>query len=232
MRDLGIDQARCDELLANKQVYHSEHQRRWSIVNANSYGRSLYGQLRQALRELASRNIAIEAGELGEREAALEVEDTERLIDGEQNPVVLERLKIKRDRFALGAKQNVHAKQALLEERAHFYEIADRLDKQLGGLTPEKRERLDSEMWHDWIRERLALDLLERGAPLRGTIQAMIDGPPEWRDELLAIVRDVTSGRDEDGNMRRVPGPKRKALARWYTHRDLPALPAEIAEEA
>lgn len=233
MRDTSIDQGRCDELLDKRQIYHSEHQRRWAIVGANSYGGSLYGQLRQALRELASRNVAIEMGELADREIALELEELDRQISEEQNPRVTAKLEIKRDRYRLAIKRGLPKREALLEERAHFFEMADRLDKQLGGLTLDKREELDAAMWFDWIRERLALDIIERGRPLRGTIQAMMTGPPEWRPELLAIIHDVRVIRDEEsGQVMSSPGQKRLDLINWYTQRDLPALPADIKQEA
>ena len=233
MRGSTVDESRVTELLAPRQIFHSENQRRWAIVHGNSYGGSLYGQLRQALRELAHRRNLIALGELSDREAALNMADIEEQLNAadteedRDNPRVQaerERLEIKLERMRIHAAEQIPRRQALQEEYRHFYEIADSLDKQLGGLTPEKREALDSQMWFDWVREQIALDLLTNGTLQRATISRIVNSPPERRVELLDVARDVHLIVDNTGRRMRCPGPKQEALIEWYTGRDLPAL--------
>jgi hypothetical protein len=175
--------ARLEELLDDHQHHHSTFQMDHFITTRS--GGTPYGMLKQALRELSSRKRALR--ELYASRATQRIELAKRtmaLADLDKNIEDTER------------------------EFNRFFQQADKLKKQVGELTPEKRTQLDQEMWEHQIRATAACEVVATGRVGKNTAELVLSLPREMRRQLACELFD---------------GGQAK-LTKWFTEYEPPGL--------
>lgn len=70
-------------------------------------------------------------------------------------------------------------------ECARFLAIAIAIKRQLGEITPERRDELDRDMWLARFKRMAALDLLAEHYITRGTWRVILNTPKAFRAELV-----------------------------------------------
>jgi hypothetical protein len=190
-----------EQLLLDHQGGHGNLQVERLIVVRS--GQTVYGCYRQSLRELWKRWRGLR--ELyASRELAL--------IDIEQ----IEQQKCDNDFDSRRVKIHVATKRlAVIEldrniedterELMRFWEIASSLKEQIGELTPEKRDELDTEMWHHQILGMAATDFLSSGSLSPNTITMLQSLEPEQR---VVLCEKIFPKKPDDGTIEK--------LSHWF----------------
>ena len=70
-------------------------------------------------------------------------------------------------------------------EFTRFYQQAALLKEKIGDLTPEKRRRLDQDMWLYRVKEMIAIDFLQMGRMKNTTVEFLTVLPRDMRDNIL-----------------------------------------------
>lgn len=184
MSDLQSLQA----LLSDHQPCHSDFQMDRFITGRA--GGTVYGQYKQALRELhkryrglkdlyAERELCrIDADELAQPPKPCETE-----FDARRNKVKLVQKRLTLDELGRSIAETER-------EFRRFYAQAAALKGSVGELTPERRAQLDREMWAHRLRCMAAVDLLTAGRLGPSTIELLQAVPRGWRKAILAEVSD------------------------------------------
>lgn len=177
--------ARLSELLADHRGEHSEFQMSHFIVGRNNF--TAYGAYKQALRELEKRVSGLDAMR-GERDLlAVDIDELESSraatdFDSRRNRI---NLRLKRSAAA-----ELDRRIAACErELRHFYALAVDLKEQIGPLDDGRRAELDREHWRCRIMAQAAVELTTTGRVAAGTVELLMSTPKEWRQPILAIVR-------------------------------------------
>lgn len=200
------------ELLSNHQMFHSQFQQD-NLITKRAGG-TLYGQYKQALRELYKRTRGL-------REDWYQLEKTKNKIKQLQakeqlllNEVVEKKgsynnmlsleadvLKIKIEKIQLDIK---HSEMTLEEqnrslretfrELKRFYAQADWLQTQLeekhGKLTKEKINELDIDMWMYRIKEMIAIDMVYQGRMLNTTYEFLVALPVPLKTKIITQLKN------------------------------------------
>ena len=95
-------------------------------------------------------------------------------------------------------------------EFKRFYAQADVLKAQIGELTPEKRDKLDQEMWVHKLKTMVAVDYITKGRIGENALTFIRSIPKEMRKPLLAEIKD------------------QKALLNWFDDFDIPLPDIQI----
>lgn len=196
------------DLLQDHRLYHSEFQQDYFITTRS--GGTLYGQYKQALRELYKRFRGLK-GLYHERDMAQV--DIDELKSGflnkkysgfEYRRKTLELNKKELDMIEM--EKNVEDTE---REFKRFYQQCVSLKKTLeekhGELTEELRNQLDKEMWIHKLKEICAVDFISTGRLKNTTVELINSIPVEDRKELLQLVNN-NSGHTE--------------LIEWYDNKD------------
>jgi hypothetical protein len=149
------------ELLNDHEVYHSEFQIRWFIITRN--GGTSYGCYKQALLEIDSRLHALHAMNDACTSCPEDKSNT--------TTVVAQQLRN-------------HVDDAIRELRL-FCDIAIKLKKAIGPLDPEKRYRLETELWSYRVRKMAVMDFMTEGRLCRETVDLLLALPSNQRQELV-----------------------------------------------
>jgi len=203
------------ELLADHQMYHSDFQMDY-FITARAGG-TVYGQYKQALRELFKRYRGLK--ELYVAKKLLEVDIAElsewRLFKGKFERA---RCKINLAEKKMGMEDLDRNICDTEREFEHFYGQAQVLKKEIGDLTIERRAELDRDMWEHRLKSMAAVDYLTQGRIGENTITFIQSAPPAWRHPILkSILGDEA---------------QRAKLLNWFLQYDgsvcLPQIPNEI----
>lgn len=179
-------------LLDDHQTGHSEFQDDYLItVKA---GGNVYGQYKQALRELYRRvrgyreiyfDLKVLEVDIAEHKANASIDD-ENNFDGLRNHWEFKRKTM----------QIEEAERALKDtkrELIRFYQQADYFKVQInenhGQLTNRTRRTLDRAMWFDRMKMLIAVDLVAHSRISRSTLEAVISLPREMKDQIIPFLR-------------------------------------------
>lgn len=176
-----------EELLHDHQDSHSKRQIDSFILGES--GCTTFGMYKQCLRELDARHETLQ---------------------GMEDDIVTQQRELRQRARQLDATLKHQADVQFEYDR--FLMHARALKKQLGELTPKKREALDDEMWVQKLRLMLALDMVTQGSPSYGTAETIFSCPPEMR---MAIITSI---------------PDRDAAAKWLETAEAPHLPGATME--
>jgi hypothetical protein len=176
------------DLLDDHQTGHSEFQDDYMITIRA--GGNLYGQYKQALRELYKRVR-------GHREASCDLEITQLTIDEYKdqqyngaNKFEKRRAAIERRRAEMQLEEGERVIKDNKRELIRFYQQACQLKEEIGELTPEKRKTLDYDMWMEQFKGHMAVDLFCHGTLRPNTFEAITALPLEMKMNLLAWLGD------------------------------------------
>lgn len=178
---------RFKELLNDHQLYHSEFQMD-HFITAKAGGGTVYGQYKQALRELFKRYRGIK--ELEANKALLQVDIDELAAQRSWFNVFARR------RNAITLMQKRMAMEDLEKnlsdtkrEFDRFYFQAVQLKEMIGPLTALVRNRLDTEMWIHNLKCMVAVDYICHGRMTANTLTSIMCLPLEKRRTLLQEVK-------------------------------------------
>lgn len=169
------------ELLDDHQTGMSQFQDDYLVTTRA--GGTLYGQYKQSLRELYKRFRGL-------RELTSNLERL--LIDIDE---LREELRSVASFDERRAKVNYREKVMLVEEAerairdtkrefTRFYQQAFYLKEKIGDLTPEKRHKLDMEMWEFKIKEMAVIDWITLGRLRNSTFEFLHSLPKEMKTKL------------------------------------------------
>lgn len=177
---------KLQNLFSDHQLYHSDFQMDHLITIRA--GGTVYGQYKQALRELYKRYRGLK--ELyAERELA-QVDIDELSVSTSGNEFEQRRNKIKLAQKRMSMEEIEKNIQETEREFRRFYAQSEALKQQVGDLTPEKRDRLDREMWEYKLKEMAALDLATSGRLSVNTYEFIGATAPEMRKRVLTACDD------------------------------------------
>lgn len=169
------------KLLEDHQLYHSDFQMDHLITIRA--GGTIYGQYKQALREFYKRYRGLK--ELYAERELTQVDIDELTVKDDKDEFQQRRNKINlaKKRMALEEiEKNISDTE---REFGRFYAQAVTLKSQIGELTPERRDKLDREMWVFKLKEMAALDLATTGHLSQSTYELIGSVSSEVRIPVL-----------------------------------------------
>lgn len=175
------------ELLDDHQIYHSDFQMdNFITIRA---GETQYGQYKQALRELFKRYRGLK--ELYVAKELLQVDIDE--LEFEEIPSLKynhrrNMINLTKHRMDLeDLERNIEHTE---REFKRFYAQADALKKEIGELTPEKRNKLDQEMWLHKLKSMVAIDYLTKGRISENAVAFIMSLSNDLRKLLLTEIKN------------------------------------------
>jgi len=198
------------------QIFHSRFQIR-RFIAVRSGGGTIFGIYSQVLRELTSRQRALM--DLSAQRELLKIDLAElQATDGTSHTVFqAQRRAVKTVQKQWALKRLGDQIADVRREFLEFARLATALKRQVGELTPEKRDRLDQERWVSELQIKAGSDLVAEGRISSGTLEMILALPSALREELTAFAVD----KQEHGK-----------LVAWLNAFEMPELPVdELAEE-
>jgi hypothetical protein len=174
------------ELLNDHQLYHSEFQQDYSITT--KAGGTLYGQYKQALRELYKRTRGLRESYCDREKLIVEIEEME-YKSRHGNKFEKQYAKIEHRRKVMLMEECDRVIEDTEREFKRFYQQASYLKEQIGELTDEKRNKLDKEMWIFKVKEMAVIDYMTIGRLSPGTYDMINSFPGKDRKILLEEIR-------------------------------------------
>ena len=172
-------------LLADLRVGHSEFQLDYFVVAAN--GVTTWGAYQQCLRELQTRESALESGEFELRRLLLRIARAHEKIDAATGIARMKAL------LEADVASSSHAALTKLQhgrtiERDHLLKRATALRAELGPLTPERIQTLDADHWYAVVRRRCAFELLANGRVEPQTLGLLAALRPDLRERVAFAI--------------------------------------------
>lgn len=170
------------------QLYHSEFQMD-NFITSKAGGGTVYGQYKQSLRELFKRYRGLK--ELETTKALLQVDIDE--LESQRSWFNV----FARRRNAINLVQKLMSMEDLEKniqdtkrEFDHFYRQAFSLKEVIGPLTPDVRNKLDSEMWIHNLKCMAAIDYICKGRLGDNTLTSIMSLPLSDRMPLLREIKE------------------------------------------
>ncbi len=196
-------------LLEDHQPLHSDYQIERAITARE--GQTEYGCYKQAMRELDKRRRCLLAVLRNAALMHVDVDEkTHALKNGVVSTFVERRLKIGIAGLRSDIQEAARAFKEIAREADRFAGQVAFLKKKLGPMTPEKRAKLDAEMWAHKIKAHAALDLMTAGRLSRDTIELIAVAPldAEWRKDLKDWLPKPEGDAESEA--------KKDALVAWF----------------
>ena len=173
-----------DDLLKDHRLYHSEFQQDYFITTRS--GGTVYGQYKQALRELYKRFRGLKG--LYHQKGMLEIDIDE--LDFKLKEKLLDKFEKARKKLELEKKRlDMIEMEKNIEdterEFKRFYQQCVSLKQKLPELTGEVRRKLDKEMWLHKLKEICAVDFLSGGRLKNTTVELIGSIPVDDRKVLI-----------------------------------------------
>ena len=176
------------ELLKDHQLYMSEFQHETFVVTNNG-GSTLYGQYKQALRELYKRTRGVREAVCDNKKLAIEIKILERDINNEADELEAELLRIELVRKQAQQEESQRILKDTKREWESFYQQAIYLkgliEEQYGELTNEVKRKLELERWHCLVKENVAMDYVTTGRISRSSYEMINSMPKDLKMTML-----------------------------------------------
>lgn len=205
------------DLLADHQTGHSEFQDDYLITRRA--GGTLYGQYKQALRELYKRFRGLRELVFRRKRLLVEIDELREFVrlNGEGFSHKAQMKQIDLDEKRLFLEEADRAISDTRREFKRFYQQAAWFKGQIGELTDEKRRQLDEEMWLYRIKEMAAIDFVTVGRIRENTYTFLHNAPREMQQRAMELIGDRERGHSQ--------------LLSWYESKeDCPELPEILPE--
>ena len=142
-------------------------------------GGTLYGQYKQALREIGSRIPTLRSSYYDREEILLDIEDLEKCEEKDARyHISMGRLKGRLLDCEIMLKQTC-------KDFKRFLTHAYRLKEQLGDITPERKYQLESELWEYRVREQMAIQYASEGRLLNTTLEIISALPQDIKKRVM-----------------------------------------------
>jgi len=177
------------ELLKDHRLYHSEFQQDYFITTRS--GGTVYGQYKQALREVYKRFRGLK-GLYHERDMAkVDIDELKyNFKHGTYTGFEHRRKTLELDKKELDMIEMLKNVEDTEREFKRFYQQCVSLKQALPELTDEVRNKLDKEMWLHKLKEICAVDFISSGRLKNTTVELINSMPVETRKPLLEEVKD------------------------------------------
>lgn len=176
-------------LLNDHQTGHSEFQDDY-FITGKSGGNTIYGQYKQALRELYKRMRGLNQSLFDREKLEVEIEEQEWI--SKNDPDQFKRryadIELRRKKASLEESDRVIFDTERELER--FYAQAVALKVKLGLLTPELRNEYEKEMWIDKFKEMTAIDLATTGRIGTQTYELLTSLPSELKHDAYLMLKE------------------------------------------
>ena len=178
------------ELLNDHYLYHSQLQQD-HFITARAGG-TIYGQYKQALRELYKRIRGMRQIITDYDMAMVDIEELE-VQSGEvsdRDRFDLARIEINIRQKTMLLEELTRTKEETLREAKRFYEQAVHLKGIVGELTPKKRHEYEKEMWEYYFLLNSHIDYISVGRPRPATIEMLFALPSDMRNKMEILIKN------------------------------------------
>ncbi len=178
-------------------------------------GGTLYGQYKQALRELYKRFRGLRELTSNNVRLQIDIEELEEKVKFKQvSGYKLKRAEIDYKEKVMLMEESQRAISDTKREFMRFYQQAAHLKEQIGELTDEKRHQLDIEMWEFKIKEMAVIDWITSGRLRNSTFEFLHACPKEMKARLANAI----SLENQD------------KLIEWYDTKEEQHIPNDLPE--
>jgi len=173
------------ELMKDHKSNHSEYQMDNFITRLS--GGSLYGQYKQALRELHTRFSALRQLYYERENLIIDIDE---LKDNELYKKTYERRRAKLElaNKILSLNDLELSIRDTEEEFKRFYQQAVWLKNKIGPIDEERRLKLEEEAWVYWIKEKIALDIIVNKQLSKEAIEMIHVSPEHIKKDLIDFI--------------------------------------------
>lgn len=171
------------ELLNDHQTGHSEFQDDYLITTRA--GGTLYGQYKQALRELYKRTRGLRETMCNREILLIEIDEQEHLSTEGADEFEKRKAEVEARRKRMQLEETDRVIKDTKREFLRFYSQAVALKNKLPELTDENRKKLDEEMWMYRVKEMIAVDLQTRNMLSNNTYEFILCLPIKLRIPLM-----------------------------------------------
>ena len=175
-------------------------------------GGTLYGQYKQALRELYKRFRGLRELTSNNARLQIDIEELELQIKNSDDSFYARRKQIDYKEKIMLMEESQRVIKDTKREFTRFYQQAAYLKGKIGDLTDEKRHQLDMEMWEFKIKEMAVIDWVTSGRIRNNTFEFLHSCPKAMKLKLAASIQS----QDE--------------LIEWYDSKEECHIPEDLPE--
>lgn len=180
-----------EDLLKDHQLYHSELQQDF-FITARSGG-TLYGQYKQALREVYKRIRGLRESYCDREKLQIEIEEQKYIMENDADEFKRRYAEVEWKRKVM---QQEEADRVLKETEREFRRfhaqaltLKTKLVEKHGELTEAVKKALDEDMWDYKIKENMVMDLRTTNRVGKSTLELVQCLPKQKRLELLEKIK-------------------------------------------
>lgn len=176
------------DLLADHVVYMTEFQHD-HFVTARAGG-TLYGQYKQAVRELEKRIRGLRDAYCSHDLLLIDIDEQRHLCEHGEGEFDRRRAEVELKRKTLSVDESTVNIKETEREATSFYRQAAQLKEHLGELTAEKRDALEREMWEYLTKYHAAISVLATGHISSSAIEMALALRGDERKRVLSAFED------------------------------------------
>jgi len=177
-------------------------------------GGTLYGQYKQALRELYKRFRGLRELTSNNARLQIDIEELETQIKDGDDTFYTKRKKVDYKEKVMLMEESQRAISDTKREFMRFYQQAAHLKEKIGELTDEKRHQLDMEMWEFKIKEMAVIDWISSGRLRNSTFEFLHSCPKEMKKRLANAISLKNQNK----------------LIEWYDTKEEQHIPTDLPE--
>jgi len=176
------------DLLDDHQLYHSEFQQDYLITGKT--GGTIYGQYKQALRELYKRTRGLREIISNRRRTAIDIEELKWKTENLENEFDRRRAQVDYDERCMLVEESERVLQDTKREFKRFYQHSIYLKGLLGDIDDERRKKLDEDMWEFKLKEMIVLDWRVHGRITSGTYEFLHSTPRRMKERIVSLMSE------------------------------------------
>ena len=176
------------ELLKDHESGMSKFQDDYFVTMRN--GGTLYGQYKQALRELYKRYRGLREQIFGRRRLEIEISQATDNAKNFRSKYDQQMAAVDRDEKIAQREEADRLLADTKREFINFYSQAVAYKEYLGELTPERCEQLEREMWEFKCKEFAAVDIITQGRITSGTLDLLRSFPYKMNRRVLTEIKN------------------------------------------
>jgi len=175
-------------LLDDHQLYHSEFQQDYLITGKT--GGTIYGQYKQALRELYKRTRGLRELFCNRERLEIDIDEAKFKMENEKDEFKQRRAEVDFKEKTMLTEESDRVIKDTKREFLRFYRQAKYYKSLIGELTDETRKKLDEEMWEYKLKEMIIVDLNTMGRVSNNTYEFLHATPKTMRLRIMNDMKD------------------------------------------
>ena len=176
------------ELLNDHQLGMSEFQDDYFVTVKS--GGTLYGQYKQALRELYKRFRSLREIQCDYEKLQIEIEQYLDTYKNNKESFKGRLAFVEYKRSIMQLEELERLNKDTKREFKRFYKQGIYLKEQIGELTPQKRELLEKDMWLFKVKELICIDWVTNKNISRSTFELIHSLPQEMKSEITKVMQN------------------------------------------